>query len=108
MSFPLGLYLPVSLLLFLVFEYVRVAYGSTLRKIPGPLFAQYSKFWRVGFVFSGQCPAKYHALHQKYGPIVRTGPTSVDISDPKVIPTIYGISSKFLKVWRTRCGLRKC
>ncbi|KAH9205669.1 putative P450 monooxygenase [Leptodontidium sp. 2 PMI_412] len=42
-------------------------------------------------------PAVYLDLHEKYGPIVRTGPNTVSLSDPLVIPTIYGISSSFLK-----------
>ncbi len=99
MSVPTWQYLLVLLISYLVIDTIRVIYKPGLRKLPGPLFARFSKFWRVTFVFDGKCPSKYHALHQKYGPIVRTGPNSVDISDPAVIPTIYGINSKFLKVW---------
>ncbi|UPL02773.1 hypothetical protein LCI18_013707 [Fusarium solani-melongenae] len=52
-----------------------------LRNIPGPWVAKFTQAWRIGL----------------YGPIVRTAPNVVDISDPTTIATIYGISSKFLK-----------
>ncbi|KAH7267929.1 cytochrome P450 [Fusarium solani] len=45
----------------------------------------------------GNAHEEYKLLHDKYGPIVRTAPNVVDISDPTSIATIYGISSKFLK-----------
>ncbi|PVH68975.1 cytochrome P450 [Cadophora sp. DSE1049] len=44
-----------------------------------------------------EAPRNYRALHDKYGPIVRVGPNHVSVSDPAMIPIIYGISSKFTK-----------
>lgn len=38
------------------------------------------------------------ALHEKHGPVVRTGPTTISISDPSYIPKIYGIGQGFHKV----------
>ena len=38
------------------------------------------------------------ALHEKYGSVVRTGPTTISISDPSYIPKIYGIGQGFHKV----------
>ncbi|KAF2804541.1 cytochrome P450 [Mytilinidion resinicola] len=68
-----------------------------LRKVPGPAAARFTNLWRVSFVWSGKAHIKYRKLHEKYGPIVRTGPNVLDISDPSAIPTIYGIKSKYLK-----------
>jgi hypothetical protein len=74
------------------------AFGSDLRGVPGPWVAKFSPIWRVWFVRNGNAHEGYRSLHEKYGPMVRTAPNVIDISDPAVIPTIYGISSKFLKV----------
>ena len=95
-TLPWQYLLPLAFLLLLC-DYIRLAYVTPLRKLPGPVFARFSKLWRVQFVADGKCPFKYSALHEKYGPMVRTGPKSVDISDPAAIPIVYGISSKFLK-----------
>ncbi|KAI8649573.1 hypothetical protein NCS55_01457400 [Fusarium keratoplasticum] len=68
-----------------------------LRNIPGPWVAKFTQAWRIGLVWKGNAHEEYKLLHEKYGPIVRTAPNVVDISDPTSIATIYGISSKFLK-----------
>jgi hypothetical protein len=81
----------------LIILFLRSIYNPALSKIPGPTWARYTQFWRFFFVWDGKSPDKYYKLHQKFGPIVRTGPKCVDISDPTAIPIIYGISSKFLK-----------
>lgn len=77
---------------------LRIAYRSDLSSLPGPKFAPYSGLYRVFRLWSGQAPAVYLKLHEEYGPIVRTGPNTVSIADPTTVPTIYGISSAFLKV----------
>ncbi len=97
-------YLLLLPLVYLVLDSVRVAYRTGLRKVPGPLLARFSKLWRFKFVMDGKAPFKYQLLHKKYGPIVRTGPNTVEISDPTVIPTIYGINTKFFKVWNRQNG----
>jgi hypothetical protein len=81
-----------------VLDTIRLAYRSSLRKIPGPAIAPWTRLWRVKLVWDGNAPWKYIQLHDKYGPVVRTGPNSVDISDPNAIPIIYGVTSKFTKV----------
>ncbi|RAH55932.1 cytochrome P450 [Aspergillus piperis CBS 112811] len=45
----------------------------------------------------GNAPEAYRELHRRYGHIVRTGPETVDISDPAALAVVYGISSGFLK-----------
>ncbi|KAK4980787.1 hypothetical protein LTR66_010359 [Elasticomyces elasticus] len=37
------------------------------------------------------------ALHQKHGPLVRTGPNEVSVADPNAIKSIYGAGTKFRK-----------
>lgn len=77
---------------------LATAFKTSLRSIPGPFIARFSSFYRLVKVSKGDAPVFYRRLHEKYGPIVRTGPHTVDISDPKAVPVIYGINSKFLKV----------
>lgn len=77
---------------------IATALKPGLRSIPGPILARFTRFYRPWRIAQGDAPDFYLGLHEKYGPIVRTGPNTVDISDPKALPIIYGISSKFLKV----------
>lgn len=91
------------LLIYLLLDSVRVAYKSGIRNVPGPTFARWSNLWRITFVWDGKAPWKTLDLHEKYGPVIRTGPNSVVFSDPAVIPLIYGVSSKYYKA---RTGLQ--
>lgn len=79
-------------------DYVRVAFKRGLRDVPGPFLARLTSLYRISFTYKGQSVKSYHDLHKKYGKIVRTGPHHVSISDPEMIPLIYGIASKFRKV----------
>lgn len=83
--------------IFVVF-YARIFFRKGLRSLPGPLLAKVSGLYRLSLVYDGHAPERYRDLHRKYGNIVRTGPNHVSISDASMIPTIYGIGSKFLKV----------
>jgi hypothetical protein len=76
-----------------------VGFQHVYRNIPGPFIAKFSPVWRLPLVWSGATHEKYRELHAKYGPIVQIAPNVLAISDPAVIATIYGISSKFLKVF---------
>uniref|UniRef100_A0A0D2Y3I0 Pisatin demethylase n=1 Tax=Fusarium oxysporum (strain Fo5176) TaxID=660025 RepID=A0A0D2Y3I0_FUSOF len=76
---------------------VRTILRPGLGKVPGPWLAKFTQAWRIGLVWKGNAHEEYKSLHDKYGPIVRTAPNVVDISDPTSIAIIYGISSKFLK-----------
>lgn len=87
-----------AFILYIVAISILRALRPGLRQIPGPWVARYSPIWRVMFVWNGNAHEQYRELHTKYGPIVRTAPNVVDISDPSAMFTIYGIGSKFLKV----------
>jgi hypothetical protein len=91
-----------TLLLILLTAYICFAcyqaFVGALAKVPGPAIARFSSVWRVRNAASGKAPTNYQNLHKKYGSIVRTGPSHVSVSDPTLIPVIYGISSKFTKV----------
>lgn len=95
-NWPLALILIVGISAFL--RSIATAFKPGLRSIPGPVLAQFSQFYRPWKIAKGNAPDFYLKLHENYGRIVRTGPKTVDISDPAALPIIYGISSKFLKV----------
>ncbi|GKZ24779.1 hypothetical protein AbraIFM66951_002001 [Aspergillus brasiliensis] len=84
-------------LLHALFLSLRTAYKQPLASVPGPLLARFTTLYRPWLVAKGNAPEAYRALHRKYGQIVRTGPETVDISDPAALALVYGISSAFLK-----------
>lgn len=65
-------------------------YAGPLGSIPGPLLARSSKLWLIYHSRKGDMHRATIALHEKYGPIVRTGPNEVSISDPAAIKKVYG------------------
>lgn len=91
------IFLPIFLLLV---QTLRTGFRFGLRRIPGPFIAKFSNLRNLKNAASGEAQVRCYDLHRKYGPVVRTGPLTVDISDPDVIPTIYGIQSNFTKVFR--------
>jgi hypothetical protein len=85
--------LPAVVLFFALYNKFRPGLFS----IPGPRLASFTNFWRVFDVASGQTHLTAIALHEKYGPVVRTGPRHVSISDPALIPVIYATNGKYIK-----------
>lgn len=79
-------------------NYARVIFRKGLRTLPGPFVARFSVLYRLSLVYKGNAPHTYRKLHAKYGPIVRTGPNHVSVSDADMIPVIYGTGSNFKKV----------
>jgi hypothetical protein len=90
--------LGTALALLVLYSLARGPYRRGLRSIPGPYLARYSSIFRILLVRNGDAPSGYLELHKKYGPIVRTGPNHVSVSDPGMIPIIYGIGKRFNKV----------
>lgn len=89
----------VVLTLAILVPSIVTAFKPSLRSIPGPLLARFSPFYRLVKLSKGDALVYYRKLHETYGPIVRTGPNTVAISDPTAVPVIYGINSKFFKVF---------
>lgn len=87
---------------------VQTVFRKGLRNIPGPFWARLSSLYRVTMVRRGDGVQNYIALHEKYGPVVRTGPFHVSVADPQVVPLVYGIASKFRKVGRRLRSLVFC
>ncbi|KAK6364743.1 hypothetical protein LTS17_011848 [Exophiala oligosperma] len=85
--------LPITVIYLLLYPW----YFSPLRKIPGPWYAAYTKWWLVYKTWTGVRAKTIHDLHLKYGPWVRVAPDEVSTSDKEAITTIYGVNSDFVK-----------
>ncbi|KAF2859255.1 cytochrome P450 family protein [Piedraia hortae CBS 480.64] len=68
-----------------------------LKGIPGPLLARWSRLWLVWHSRKGDMPTVMIDLHRKYGPLVRTAPDEVSISDLAAVKTIYTPGTRFKK-----------
>ena len=77
---------------------LRNKYAQGLNAVPGPFLAGFSFLWRLVDVWRGSAQWTVIGLHRELGPLVRTGPKHVSVSDPKAINTIYGVNPRFLKV----------
>jgi hypothetical protein len=95
---PLISSLPIIFIGYQLWSY----FSSPLKKIPGPFFAKFTNLWRLLDVYGGRAELTHCFLHEKYGPAVRIGPNVVSLSEPELIPTLYGSGSKFLKVCHVR------
>ncbi|OAA63408.1 Cytochrome P450 [Niveomyces insectorum RCEF 264] len=62
---------------------------SPLAKVKGPFLASLTPFWKLQKFNQGNFHETILALHQKYGPVVRIGPTEVIISDKVAVKEIY-------------------
>ncbi|KAH7240882.1 cytochrome P450 [Fusarium redolens] len=58
-------------------------YNDLLRHIPGPLIARFTPIWLC--------------LHKRYGPVVRSAPNEVDVSDGAALNLIYIKNGGYLK-----------
>ncbi|KAH6723524.1 cytochrome protein [Leptodontidium sp. MPI-SDFR-AT-0119] len=70
---------------------------SSLRKVPGPILARFTRLWEVYHVWKGDLHLMYVDLHAKYGPVVRTGPNRYSVVRADDVAVIYALSSKFDK-----------
>lgn len=94
-TLPSLLLLPVILL---TLRYVyRISTFHPLSHIPGPLLARSTSLWLTYHAWIGDEASTVHSLHARYGPIVRTGPWSVDILDGTALSTIYTEKGGFPK-----------
>ncbi|KAG4435700.1 hypothetical protein IFR05_008812 [Cadophora sp. M221] len=72
-------------------------HGNGIGRIPGPLLAAYSDWWRLWLVWRGRPEVAHIKLHEKYGPVVRLGPNMVSYSDPDAVKVIYALNAGYVK-----------
>ncbi|KAF9877443.1 hypothetical protein CkaCkLH20_05143 [Colletotrichum karsti] len=77
--------------------WIAVSLTSPLRKFPGPALAAWTNLWRLQVVRAGNYHVKIKELHEKYGPVVRIGPNTLDLDVPQLIKTLYGTDGKWRK-----------
>ncbi|OJJ50124.1 hypothetical protein ASPZODRAFT_1110696 [Penicilliopsis zonata CBS 506.65] len=78
----------LPLIAVLVLPVVALCNYLRLRRIPGPVSAGISSLWGI---YNRRRPGyarEMARLHQRYGPVVRTGPNAVSVSDPTAVATI--------------------
>ncbi|KAI8050856.1 cytochrome P450 [Syncephalis plumigaleata] len=80
----------LATLLYIIDRIIKYEFTNPLRKLPGPrssIVAIFNITFRRMFI---KDPYMVVAIHKKYGPIVRTGPTTVWISDIHMVRKIQG------------------
>ncbi|KAI0901171.1 putative cytochrome P450 [Annulohypoxylon nitens] len=78
-------------------SYVFNVLTNPLAKIPGPWYTKWTILPFKYLVVTGKRPKWVHALHEKYGPVVRISPIEVSIQDPKDVQQIYSVKNEFRK-----------
>ncbi|KAL4979516.1 cytochrome P450 [Aspergillus desertorum] len=109
LSFVVGNWPSVVVLLGVAYL-LRIAHRvrkSPLSSLPGPRLTKWTDLLLKYYTVTGQRPRYVHALHQKYGPVVRISPSIVDISDIPASRDIHRIASPFLKAPFYRMLVRK-
>ncbi|KAI0005620.1 cytochrome P450 [Xylariaceae sp. FL0662B] len=64
----------------ILYSYISTWYR--LRHIDGPWLAGWTYLWMLRVTLTGEQSARYRAVNQKYGPLVRIGPNDVITDDP--------------------------
>ncbi|KAF5515961.1 Cytochrome P450 monooxygenase azaI [Colletotrichum siamense] len=91
------LYLGGALLCVALATYIYQGLTNPLSNIPGPWYTRFTTLVSTYFVITAHHPDWVHALHAKYGPVVRISPHEVDVSDPQTCQRIHSVKGGFLK-----------
>ncbi|KAK3988501.1 Pisatin demethylase [Cladorrhinum sp. PSN332] len=72
---------------------------NPLRKYPGPFLAAFTNLWRFNLCLTKAFTYTdtIKKLHEKYGPVVRIGPNTLDLDYPELIRIIYSTDGKWIK-----------
>lgn len=80
--------LSVLLLVYLAAT-LRRDLSSPLNKIPGPAHAKFTSLWLKYIDFTGQRTRYVHAMHKRYGNVVRIAPNEVVFASANAVKEIY-------------------
>ncbi|KAK5557708.1 hypothetical protein LTR46_003886 [Exophiala xenobiotica] len=89
LSHPILALLVLPVILLAIRPLYRISPFHPLSHVPGPLLVRLTSHWLTWHAWIGDEATVTDLLHKKYGPIVRTGPNSVDIADGAALATIY-------------------
>ncbi|KAI1811103.1 cytochrome P450 [Poronia punctata] len=67
----------------------RRRFFHPLSRFPGPFWGSVTTLYQVYHYVRGSQGQSQRELHQRYGPVVRFGPSHLIISDPTMLPEIY-------------------
>ncbi|KAF2216895.1 hypothetical protein CERZMDRAFT_31895 [Cercospora zeae-maydis SCOH1-5] len=70
---------------------------TALSKVPGPFTASCGNFWKLRAAYKADMPRQNLDLHRQYGPVVRTGSSTVSVDDPAALSIIYGFKTVYNK-----------
>ncbi|KAE9377586.1 cytochrome P450 [Stipitochalara longipes BDJ] len=70
---------------------------DSLRVVPGPFLARFTRLWYLVDSFNGRGHETISRLHHKYGPVVRLSPVDYSIADLDVYKQIYGPRTAYEK-----------
>ncbi|KAK4464411.1 Pisatin demethylase [Cladorrhinum samala] len=72
---------------------------SPLRKYPGPFWAGFTNLWRLSqsVFWPDEYADTIKKLHEKYGPVLRIGPNTLDLDYPELLKVIYTTDGKWVK-----------
>ncbi|KAL0565135.1 hypothetical protein V5O48_016893 [Marasmius crinis-equi] len=68
----------------------RISPFHPLATVPGPLIFKITKLWRMYICWKGLQHHTLKALHDQYGPIVRTGPNEISVTGVEDVKSILG------------------
>ncbi|KAJ3998702.1 cytochrome P450 [Lentinula boryana] len=68
----------------------RLSPFHPLAKVPGPMMHKVSKLWSVWICWQGRQHTEFKVMHDKYGPVVRTGPNEISVVDPSAVNDVLG------------------
>ncbi|KAJ5085162.1 Cytochrome monooxygenase lcsI [Penicillium argentinense] len=79
-----------TLAAYLLWTIIYNLYMSPLSKFPGPRLAACTNLQNLYWTSTGQYHYKLKELHDKYGNVIRTGPTTLVYRSPQAWKDIYG------------------
>lgn len=85
------------LLLIHVLQTLRTAYLTPLRRVPGPWYAPLTHLPLKYATLRGRRLHHIHALHGRYGPLVRVAPTELAAAAPADFRAVHRVGGGFVK-----------
>ncbi|KAH8896591.1 cytochrome P450 [Thozetella sp. PMI_491] len=91
------IYLAGGLLLLVIAATIYQSSRPPLANIPGPWYTKWTSWPSTIMVIAAQHPKWVHGLHEKYGPVVRITPDTIDICDVPSVKRIHSAKDGLLK-----------
>lgn len=88
-----------AIVLGIIIKLLLTRYRRHLGAIPGPFVASFSNLWKLAAIYSEDMPGWNVSVHEKYGRVVRIGPSHVSFSSPEAFHVIHAAKQAFPKVY---------